>query len=358
MKRYNYKINRFKNLMHTKLIALFILTVLLFSACEKSEWLTDGDYFFLEHKDAVMPVWVNGNIASGIFIVTNHGGPMRNTGHDFRLSRAFKQLEEDYAVVYWDQRMSGLAQGDPKISDLSVEQHFEDLEKLTELIIQLYHPESMFCLGHSWGGTLTGGYLGSKNHQDLFKGWIDVDGSIQQEFENQAKKDWIFARIDTTMAHSDDPEFWQFIIDWYEDNPNPVETDIEPYDYVALLNGAVFDYEKFLEEVPIDYIELATNSPFTFAYFWSQHRSKESLGWINGYDVTEQVANIHIPALLIWGEEDGNVPPSVGEFAYNLLATDPADKSFVLVEGSAHGPHMEKPDEFYFHVQSFVEKYK
>ena len=175
--------------MKTRILIIILFTSLFYTGCEKSEWLSDGDYFFLEHKEAVMPVWVNGNIESGIFVLTNHGGPMRNTGHDFHLSRGFKQLEEDYAVVYWDQRMSGLAQGDPKISDLSVEQHYEDLEKLTELIIQLYDPKSMFLLGHSWGGTLTGGYLGSKNHQDLIKGWNNVDGSIQDEFEAQAKKD-------------------------------------------------------------------------------------------------------------------------------------------------------------------------
>jgi pimeloyl-ACP methyl ester carboxylesterase len=344
--------------MKTKLIISILLITFLFSACEKSEWLADGDYFFLEHKDAVMPVWVNGNIASGIFIVTNHGGPMRNTGHDFHLSKGFKQLEEDYALVYWDQRMSGLAQGDPKISDLTVEQHYEDLEKLTELIIQLYKPESMFLLGHSWGGTLTGGYLGSKNHQDLYKGWIDVDGSIQDEFEAKAKKDWIFDRIDTTMANSDNPEFWQFIIDWYDENPNPVETDNEPYMYVGALGGDVYDYEKFQEETPIPYKELVTSSPFSFAFYWSQHRNKEVLGWINGYDATPQVSNIHIPALLIWGEDDGIVPPSVATLAYDLLDTDPADKEIVLLEECCHGPHNEKPDEFYFHVQAFIEKYK
>lgn len=358
MKRNNLNINRVKGLIQTKLIALFILAVLLFSACEKSEWLADGDYFFLEHKGAVMPVWVNGNIASGTFIITNHGGPMRNSGHDFHLSKAFKQLEEDYAVIYWDQRMSGLAQGDPKIEDLSVEQHIEDLEQLTELIIQLYKPASMFLLGHSWGGALTAGYLGSKNHQDLFKGWIDMDGSIQDEFEIQAKKDWIFARIDTTIANSDNPEFWQFIVDWYEENPHPEETNIEPYDYIALLGGAVYDYEKFLEEAPVPYKELVTSSPFTFAFYWAQHYSRDVLDWINDFDATPQVRNIHIPSLLIWGKEDGIVPPSVGEFVYDLLATDPADKSLVLIEECCHSPFNEQPEEFYFHVNTFIEKYK
>lgn len=344
--------------MKTKLITSLLLVTMLMASCSKSEWLADGDYFFLKHKGAVMPVWVNGNINSGTFIITTHGGPMRNTGHDFHLSKAFKQLEEQYAVVYWDQRMSGLSQGDPEVEDLSVEQHYEDLEMLTELIIQRYNPESLFLLGHSWGGTMTGGYLGSKNHQDLFKGWIDVDGSIQDEFEAQAKKDWIFERIDSVMANSQNPDFYQYIIDWYEENPNPVETDNQPYMYVGVMGGAVYDYQKFLEESPIPYKELVTSSPFTFAFYWSQHYSREVLQWINGYDATAQVSNIHIPALLIWGKQDGIVPPAVGEFAYDLLATDPADKTLVLIDECGHSPLNEQPEEFYFHVQSFIEKYK
>ena len=53
--------------MKTRILLTILLTSLIYSGCEKSEWLADGDYFFLKHKDAVMPVWVNGNIASGIF---------------------------------------------------------------------------------------------------------------------------------------------------------------------------------------------------------------------------------------------------------------------------------------------------
>ncbi len=33
------------------------------------------DYFWVEHNNARMPVWVRGNTASGTFIVFNHGGP-------------------------------------------------------------------------------------------------------------------------------------------------------------------------------------------------------------------------------------------------------------------------------------------
>ena len=55
---------------------------------------------------------------------------------------------------------------------------------------------------------------------------------------------------------------------------------------------------------------------------------------------------------------DGIVPPSVGELAYDLLATDPADKTLVLIDECGHSPINEQPEEFYFYVNSFIEKYK
>ena len=337
------------------IILSVICLFLLFSSCEKSEWLTEGDYFFFENKGAVMPVWVIGNIESGVFILTNHGGPGWSSGHDYHISVGFQGLEEDYALIYWDQRMSGMSQGDPNKEDMSIDLHIEDLEMLVEIIRHKYNPKSFFLMGHSWGGVLTSGYLGRENHQEYFNGWIDVDGSIQDEFEQVEKKIYIMDRIDTTLANSDDKEFWQYIIDWYEENPNPVESDDEPYTYVAALGGYAYDWEISNILSPIPYKELVFSSPYTFAIYWTQY---SDMPWMDGYDVTEDVSNITIPALLLWGKHDGTVPTPVSQFTYDLLGTPPSDKEIVLFDKCAHFPYNETPYEFQGAVTSFVEKYK
>ncbi len=58
--------------------------------------------------------------------------------------------------------MSGMSQGDPDPSTLTIDQHIEDLEKVIQLIKVKYNPGSLFLLGHSWGGVMTAGYLGKK----------------------------------------------------------------------------------------------------------------------------------------------------------------------------------------------------
>ena len=109
-------------------ISILILSLFMFG-CEKSEWLNEGDYFFLENKGAVMPIWVKDNRNSDIYILTVHGGPGSASGHEFPISQGFKNLEEKYNLIYWDQRMSGLSQGDPDPSTLTIDQHIEDLDR-------------------------------------------------------------------------------------------------------------------------------------------------------------------------------------------------------------------------------------
>lgn len=341
-----------------KKIIVLILIPLALLGCDRQEWLLSGDYFYIEHKGAKMPVWVNGNIESGVFIVTNHGGPMNNSGHDFRTSLPFIELEKKYAVVYWDQRMSGFCQGDIDPKTLSVEQNIDDLNQLTELLSKKYNPNSMFLLGHSWGGCLTGGYLGTNDYQKHYQGWIDVSGSIQDEFETVAKKEYIMARIDSVQMASDDPGFWQYIRDWYQAHPNPVDSDWEPYTYVGALDGYVYDYQQYLDSTLIPYSELVFSSPFSLAFYWGQPKQPKVTEWIDHYDVIDEVKRINIPTLIIFGENDGAVPLPVAGLTYSLLATDTIDKHIEIYSKCAHGPHNEYPMKFYDHVESFIEQYK
>lgn len=336
-----------------------LITLISFSfcffGCEKSEWLTDGDYFFLKNKGAVMPIWVNGNKNSDVYILTVHGGPGATSGHEFPISTGFKLLEQDYNVIYWDQRMSGMSQGDPDRSTLTIDQHIEDLEKVIQLIKVKYNPGSLFLLGHSWGGVMTAGYLGKNNNQDLFNGWIDLDGSFKEEVDTEEMKKWILDRV--PLYYNRDPEFYQFIIDWYAANPNPKNSNPYPYFYSSILGGYIYDYENSLAQSPVPYGTLAFKSPFTWAFYFSQYGG-DAIKFADGYDVTEELNNITIPTLLLWGAEDGVVTANVGQIKYDLLATPIADKHFITLESCAHSPHYDQPDKFSLTIHSFIEQYK
>ena len=338
------------------IILLFIAAI--FSSCEKTEWLQDGEFFHLSHKGAKMPVWVQGNFESDVIIITVHGGP-GDSGMEQHIATGFKYLEQDYLMVYWDQRWSGMTQGHYDASTMNPDQFIEDTDVLVQLIQSKYPGKSLFMIGHSWGGALSAGYLGRNNNYSNFKGWIDLNGSIYGDLESQLMKNWILERVPAELEKPNaDVEFWQFIIDWYDENPNPGNySDPEPYWYVSALGGDAFDWEKIQAENPTPYTELIFRSMFAMSFYSDSFSMEDMKAW-DRINYTPELANITIPALMLWGADDGVVPAEVADYVYEHLATDVSEKNVVKLQECGHGPQHEQPDLFYTEIKSFINSNK
>lgn len=338
------------------IMGIFLLALF---ACEKSEFQAAGDFFHLIHKEASMPVWVKGNFDSDILIFTVHGGP-GDSGMEHPLAQGYRMLEDDYLMVYWDQRFSGMSSG-PSKKELQVpDQYIEDTKKMVELIKHKYPEKKMYIMGHSWGGQLSAGYLGRDNHDDLFHGWIDMDGSIYGELEFELMKEWLLERVPEKMVQPGaNLEFWQVIIDYYNSDPNPGNySEWLPYQYVSALGGAVLDYEAILEEDPIPYGQLVFKSFFTLSFYTGAFFEKEVESLWDNLNYTPELGNITIPSLLLWGAEDGIVPADVADYVYEHLGTDPSMKEVVKIPDCAHTPPHETPERFHDEVIRFVESTK
>ena len=335
-------------------LLLAVITLWLLG-CNKSEWYSDGEYLYLKNKEAVMPIWVTGNINSGIFIITNHGGPGFASGLEFHKSvHGFQELEKDYALVYWDQRMSGSAKGDPKFEDISVEVHVEDLEKLVTLIQTRYAPQSMFLYGHSWGGGLSLEFMGKGENQLPFNGMIIEDGSIQDRYEMTVRRAWVVPRAEAKLGETGD-DYWSGVIEWWAANQNPTEADLEPYEHIRELGGYVYDEEATNELNNLSNFDYTFFSPKSFFWYTTNH---ENTDWLANYDFMPNARKVNKPTLIMWGEEDGAVPVILSDTIYSLIQTPEQDKYQIVYKACAHSPHFEKPFDFHSDVVSFIEKYK
>lgn len=335
---------------YTLFLGMLLVTAF---GCRKDEFLGKGKYYFLENDGAVMPVWVRGNTASGIFIITLHGGPGASA-HEFVLSKAFQKLEEKYAIVYWDQRFAGISQGNPPKESQNVAQFVEDTKYCLQLIRNLYKPKSIFLLGHSWGGGLGSAFLGKDNNQNGINGWIDVDGSKNDTLETQLVKTWVLEKATQFLAEGKDPELWNYAIQWYQENPKPVYSDIEPYIFVSSAAGDVYDIERFNQINKIPYLRLFFKSPISLAFLIKQ----ADITFANGINFTPELNNIHIPTLILWGENDGILPVPLAQWTYDQLGTSVSDKFLHTFPNCGHGPHFEQPDGFAEQIINFVEVYK
>jgi proline iminopeptidase len=84
-------------------------------------------------------------------VIVLHGGP----GYDFRYLLSLRALANDYHVIFYDQRGTGLS---PRVhpDDLTIQQAVKDLHS----ICQHYSPDDkVYLIGHSWGGFVAARYV-------------------------------------------------------------------------------------------------------------------------------------------------------------------------------------------------------
>jgi proline iminopeptidase len=90
--------------------------------------------------------------ASNPVVIVVHGGP----GGDYRYLLNLQELSDEYYVVFYDQRGSGLS---PRVdpSDITTDSAIEDLDRIVE---HYGKGEPVNLVGHSWGGVLVTAYVG------------------------------------------------------------------------------------------------------------------------------------------------------------------------------------------------------
>lgn len=90
--------------------------------------------------------------ATNPVVIVVHGGP----GADYRYLLNLQELSDEYYVVFYDQRGSGLS---PRVdpSELTLDSSIEDLDRIVE---HYGNGEAVNLVGHSWGGTLVTAYVG------------------------------------------------------------------------------------------------------------------------------------------------------------------------------------------------------
>jgi proline iminopeptidase len=332
---------------------------LFFSLSCQDDPFYDGDFFFLVNKDAQMPVAVRGNKASDVFILFLHGGPGGTALQKIGLP-AFDELEKSYAMVFWDQRGSGSSQGNNSNKNLTLGQFVEDLDKLVDLIRSKYNSPKIFLMGHSWGGGLGTAYLTETERQNKIKGWIEIDGAHNNPKADSLSLRWIRERATNQIAINNNAEFWLYVWNWYLENPNFTSDQIEHYTFVDKANGYIHDPnlkrepEKF-PDYSFDYI-FRSPANVTAALTNYNHVIKNFI--ISDIDLTQQMENITLPSLIVWGVYDGIIPYPMAAHAITSLGTPKSDKSVLTLFNSAHNGFYEEPEIFTEGVKKFIESYK
>ena len=318
----------------------------------------EGDYFWIRSEGADMPVMVRGNLDSGVFVIFNHGGP--GSSSIFQASeRFFAELERDYAVVLWDQRASGLAQGDAKPETFTLDNFIADTDLLVDVLGERYAPDSLFMIGHSWGGTLAAAYVSDPARQAKLDGWIEIDGGHDMPQMHALSMAWVDAHAEAELAAGREVEQWTEARAWIADAPDPATWGLAEYedfrDYLFAAEPYWYDDEGV--DAPVGALIFA--SPVSFALLSNPGALLPNFNILAfDFSTPEVMGQVTLPTLLLWGADDGVSPPALGQDALDAVATDPADKRLVVYPRSAHSPHFEETDAVVGDLREFIEAYR
>lgn len=341
-----------------KLLPFLLIASLITTSCQRDDLHELKETIYVKNNGATMPAYVYGKGSSKTFMIVIHGGP-GGTGLQYRQGEYYKALEQEMAMVYWDQRGQGMSQGNYPLSELNIEQMTDDLQKLILALREHYgRTIDVYLLGHSWGGMLGSAFLIQRNLQKQVKGWIEVAGAHDMpRLAIESVK--LFQEVSTQQIAVNHNAGWWTETKAYVDR---IDTNNISFEQSLEMNQKAYEAEQYLMEdnvidipdfylpnlySPTNLLTSAITGRITNAYL-SAEVEKSAL--------TDELQKITIPSLFIWGLYDLVVPLQLGVDAFNEVSS--TDKKLVIFERSGHSPMINEPEKFSIEVLDFVERTK
>lgn len=353
------------------LITLLLVQVLDCNAQNKKTTSPIDTEFFIPVEDSNLYTRVAGNVDKPI-IIALHGGPGAfSIDHEF-----YKDVfEQDYLMVYFDQRGGGKSDAFTDKSMLNTDQFVKDLDNVVDYIANKYPNKKINLLGTSWGGTY--GFLYLIKHQEKINSFISSSGFVdspQRNFslikhERQLAKD--------LLAKTTDPEKkkrYEYILAKLDEIENKgfkeffADMEILRFEFPKDLG---FDVYWARPEMKVKKDELLNDPEFFTRANYSPEElesAMEKMEFVNAVfmnteaynnlNITSEMSVIKKPVLVLQGEFDYAIGVDQGKTIYNALKNVPKkDKELFYIKNASHNTPFEAPEEYYGAMKAFFKKY-
>jgi pimeloyl-ACP methyl ester carboxylesterase len=343
--------------------AFFILFLFLFGYSCQKEKITFGtrvsDTFYLDNAGASMRVLVEGNTLSKVFVILVHGGPGESSWF-YNTEYISDNLENKYAIVYWDQRNAGASQGNRNGDHLNLAQMTGDLKKVIQVIKARYGEDSsVFILAHSFGGMVASSFMTTEDNQSMVKGWIVVDGSHNYPLNDTLTQRMLLSSASQQISMNHHVSEWEKILSYcsshdgnftleesqqLESFAEDAETYIDgvkKFDAAQLIKSNLFSKEWPLTSLLVNYL-YSSNSALIKELYTAEFSSS--------------LYKVHCPALLLYGKYDFICPKEMGEDLLNRVSS--TDKKMVISPVSGHNLMSQDEPLFCREVDQFLERHR
>ena len=290
----------YKTFIHQLIIASLMFFV---TACSTDHITPDGKlekFSFVDVDGALLPVMAAGKATSDIAIIFVHGGP-GNSGILFRRYKGLFDLEDDYKMIYYDQRASGVTQGNSNSDEITIEQFSDDLDVIVDFTREVIGAEQIFILGHSWGGGLSTYYLLDDDHQDKITGYMAIAPAFNVVKAMSNSRTVMLAIAEAFVNLNVRAQYWRGAVDFY--NANPVITQDLFLDHLEFVEEADGINASQPQEVSVDLPDYQIQA---FAQNLFSTQANMTIGGepiFNAMELDDQMSAITLPTFLMWGRE-------------------------------------------------------
>ncbi|WP_036720495.1 alpha/beta fold hydrolase [Paenibacillus harenae] len=287
----------------------------------------------MEVNDTSLEVMIRGTDRSNPVLLFVHGGPGYS---EIPYARKYEQLlEQHFTVVHYDQRGSGKSHQLLKdYSQQTVDQHVDDLLRLTESVSLLLGQEKILLAGHSFGTHI--GMQAAAAAPDKFHAYIgigQVSDSIQSELDGLE-----YTLMQAVLAgNKRDITKLESLRDEISDGER-----LTPRNLVAKYGGS-----SRLIHFNREYWTGLLTSP---EYNWLD-AVRFLRGVLSGQDILISdrkkkplINRLEIPCYFVMGKYDYMTSADAAKVYFDSL--EAPVKEYVLFDRSAHFPHYEEQELF------------
>jgi proline iminopeptidase len=266
------------------------------------------------------------SIGNGAPLIVLHG-----SGGSHRYFLPYMEaLSDQYQLIFYDQRGTGLSDGSLDPAAISIDQFIEDLEALRVA----FGLEKIALMGHSWGAIIALAYaVKYQTHLDHLilvdsipvnnKFAIEFSETYQERFQQLSADDQ--QELMTTCNHPAAELSPKVLAEC-----NQLDAQLRFYDPAKAPVDWAMDENTLKNAVTVGY-------QMRISFNIMQH------------DIETQLPTIHVPTLIIHGDFDP-IPLKSSEYLHEQIP----ESQIVVVTNAGHFPFIEQPERFVEALRTFL----
>ena len=286
---------------------------------------------------------IRGADATAPVMLFLHGGP-GSPEYPF-LRQTNLGLEDDFVMVYWQQRGAGMSFAGVRPEDMTLAQLTADTAELATLMATRFGKRKIYLMGHSWGTLL--GMSTIRQHPELFHAYFGI-GNVGNQIEGErVGLEWLKQRaregadeaLIAALSALEVPDADAGFEEWgtYMRAERPILDAMgggmmhQPITMMTVLKWVLATPEYRLG----DKLNYGRGLLFSLENMWPE---------VVSTNLIETAGPIDIPVFFLQGAWDYQTPTPLARALFEAI--DAPLKEYVEFENSAHSPIMEEPEKF------------